>query len=39
MPQVRTNLEVEFWTSPLYYVLLLAVVTAEWVIRKMVQLK
>jgi hypothetical protein len=39
MPQVRTNLEVEFWTSPLYFVLLLVVVTAEWVIRKLVQLK
>jgi len=38
-PKVITNLEVEFWTSPLYYMLMLLVVTAEWVIRKLVQLK
>jgi hypothetical protein len=38
-PVVKTNLEVEFWTSPLYYLLMLAVVSAEWVMRKMVQLK
>jgi hypothetical protein len=38
-PKVITNLEVEFWTSPLYYFLMLAVVSAEWVMRKMVQLK
>ena len=38
-PKVITKLEVEFWTSPLYYTLLLLVVTSEWVIRKLVQLK
>jgi hypothetical protein len=38
-PVLRSNIEVEFWTSPLYYALMLMVVTAEWVIRKMVQLK
>jgi hypothetical protein len=38
-PKVVTSLEVEFWTSPLYYGLMLLVVTAEWVMRKMVQLK
>jgi hypothetical protein len=38
-PVVKTNLEVEFWTSPLYYLLMLAVVSAEWIMRKMVQLK
>lgn len=38
-PKVQTRLEVEFWTSPLYYALMLIFVTAEWVMRKMVQLK
>jgi hypothetical protein len=38
-PKVRANLEVEFWTSPLYYGIMLLVVASEWVLRKMVQLK
>jgi hypothetical protein len=38
-PKVITSLEVEFWTSPLYYALMLLVVTGEWIMRKMVQLK
>jgi hypothetical protein len=38
-PKVITNLEVEFWTSPLYYGMMLLVITAEWIMRKMVQLK
>jgi hypothetical protein len=38
-PVIRSNVEVEFWTSPLYYALMLIVVAAEWVMRKMVQLK
>jgi hypothetical protein len=38
-PKVKANLEVEFWTSPLYYALMLVIVASEWVIRKMVQLK
>jgi hypothetical protein len=38
-PKVKTNLEVEFWTSPLYYGLMVLVVAAEWIMRKMVQLK
>jgi hypothetical protein len=38
-PVIRSNVEVEFWTSPLYYGLMLVVVAAEWVMRKMVQLK
>ena len=37
--QVRSPLEVELWSSPLYFLLLLAVVTAEWVLRKMSYLK
>lgn len=31
--------EVEFWSSPLYFLLLLGVVTVEWILRKVVQLK
>src|SRR5258706_9425988 len=38
-PKVKTNLEVEFWTSPIYYGLMLLLVAAEWIMRKMVQLK
>ena len=38
-PKVISKLEVEFWTSPLYYTLLLLVVGSEWVMRKLVQLK
>lgn len=38
-PKVISTLEVEFWTSPLYYLAMLLVVTAEWVFRKLVQLK
>jgi hypothetical protein len=32
--RVRSPLEVELWTSPAYFLLLLGVVTAEWVLRK-----
>jgi hypothetical protein len=37
--RVRSPLEVELWSSPLYFLLLLGVVTAEWVLRKMSHLK
>jgi hypothetical protein len=37
--RVRSPLEVPLWSSPLYFLLLLGVVTAEWVLRKMSQLK
>ena len=37
--KVRSPLEVELWCSPLYFLLLLGVVTAEWVLRKRSQLK
>jgi uncharacterized membrane protein len=36
---VRSPLEVELWASPLYFILLLLVVTGEWVLRKMSYLK
>jgi hypothetical protein len=37
--RVQSPLEVELWSSPLYFLLLLAVVTAEWVLRKFSYLK
>jgi hypothetical protein len=37
--KVRSPLEVELWSSPFYFLLLLAVVTAEWVLRKFSYLK
>ena len=37
--RVRSPLEVELWSSPLYFLLLLGVVTAEWVLRKLSHLK
>jgi hypothetical protein len=37
--RVRSPVEVEIWSSPLYFLLLLAVVSLEWVLRKLAQLK
>lgn len=37
--RVRSPLEVELWASPLFYLLMLLVVSAEWVLRKMSHLK
>jgi hypothetical protein len=37
--RVRSPLEVELWASPLYFLLMLGVVTAEWVLRKLSHLK
>ena len=37
--RVRSSVEVEFWSSPLYFILMLAVVTSEWILRKLSQLK
>ncbi len=37
--RVRSPLEVEVWSSPLYFLLLLGVVTTEWLLRKRSQLK
>jgi hypothetical protein len=36
---VLSQVEVELWCSPLYYLVLLLLVTAEWIIRKMSYLK
>ena len=37
--RVRSPLEVELWSSPIYFLLLVGVVTGEWVLRKMSHLK
>jgi hypothetical protein len=37
--RVQSPLEVELWSSPLYFLLLLSVVTAEWILRKLSYLK
>jgi hypothetical protein len=37
--RVESPLEVELWSSPLYFLLLLSVVTVEWVLRKLSYLK
>jgi hypothetical protein len=37
--RVQSPLEVELWASPLYFLLMLGVVTAEWILRKMSHLK
>jgi uncharacterized membrane protein len=37
--RVRSPLEVELWSSPLYFILMLLVLSGEWVLRKMWQLK
>lgn len=37
--RVRSPLEVPLWSSPIYFLLMLTVLTAEWVLRKMAHLK
>jgi hypothetical protein len=37
--RVRSPLEVELWSSPLFFLLMLGVVTSEWVLRKLSHLK
>jgi hypothetical protein len=37
--RVRSPLEVELWASPFYFLLLIGVVTLEWVLRKFSYLK
>ena len=37
--RVRSPMEVELWASPLYFILMLLVVSAEWVLRKLSHLK
>jgi hypothetical protein len=37
--RVKSKLEVDIWSSPAYFLLLLTIVTAEWIGRKVVQLR
>ena len=37
--EVRSREEIELWAHPLYFILILLVVTIEWVIRKFSYLK
>lgn len=37
--RVKSPLEIELWSSPFYFILLLLVLTAEWVLRKLSHLK
>jgi len=37
--KVRSPMEVELWSSPLYFLLMLVLVTTEWVLRKLSHLK
>ncbi len=37
--RIKSKLEVDLWCSPAYFLLLLAIVTAEWIGRKIVQLR
>lgn len=37
--RLRSSLEVELWSSPLYFLLILLVVSAEWILRKVSYLK
>lgn len=37
--RVKSKLEIDIWSSPAYFILLLLVVTAEWIGRKIVQLR
>ena len=37
--RVQSPMKMKLWASPLYFLLMLGVVTAEWVLRKMSHLK
>ena len=37
--RIESTLEIELWSSPFYFILLLLPVTGEWIMRKMSQLK
>ena len=37
--RVRSTLEVEIWSSPLYFLILLSLLTTEWLLRKRSHLK
>jgi hypothetical protein len=37
--RVRSPMEVELWSSPLYFLVMLGIISAEWVLRKLSFLK
>ena len=37
--RVRSTIETELWSSPFYFMLMIVVITAEWIVRKRAQLK
>ncbi len=39
MERMRSKLEVEIWSSPIYFILMLGLVSSEWILRKVSQLK
>ena len=39
MERMRSKLEVEIWSSPIYFILMVSLVTSEWILRKLSQLK
>jgi len=39
MERMRSKLEVEIWSSPIYFIVMLGLVTSEWILRKVSQLK
>jgi uncharacterized membrane protein len=39
MERMRSKLEVEIWSSPIYFLAMLGLVTTEWILRKVSQLK
>jgi hypothetical protein len=36
---VRSTIDVDIWSNPIYFLLILSVVTAEWILRKTAQMK
>ena len=39
MERMRSKLEVEIWSSPIYFILMIGLVSSEWILRKVSQLK
>ena len=37
--RIRSTIDVDLWSSPLYFALMIAVVSAEWIVRKTSGLK
>jgi len=37
--KVQSTVDVDLWSSPIYFLTLMAIVTAEWILRKLSDLK